>query len=169
MPLWDNFADQIQKLPTAPAVDASSDRLIYQAADRSFGETAVLTDVPFMLDAMLIVSGTGISPTATGFAKDTWTAPFAVEALELVVTISIANASGTPPSFDFYNITDSLSLVDNTATADAVLTIANTTNNITDAAPDMPTISSPDTVGVYCRQAATNPVSGSWGHLFFWK
>lgn len=166
--MWDNFGDQIARLQTAAAVAATSDRLIFQRAGFTFGYSSVLTDVPYMLAWLFSASGVNVSPTASTTSKDALPTPFGITAIELTVTSSVTQASGTEPSFDFHNETDNVSLVDGTTTASAVLTIANTTTRITDTEPGSPSVSSPKNVGFFCVTAPSGGAIGStWGQLLF--
>lgn len=167
MPIWDNFGDQIARLQTAAAVAPTSDRLIFQRSGFTFGYSSVLTDVPYMLVWLLAGSSVNTSPSASSTSKDALPTPFAITALELIVTSSNAQASGTAPQFDFLNESDNVSLVDGTATASAVMTIANTTTLISDDAPDSPDVTSPKNVGFFCLTAPTGAIGATWGHLLF--
>lgn len=167
MPLWDNFADQIVRLQTAPAVAPTSDRLIFQRSGFTFGYSSVLTDVPYMLAWLFSVSGVNVSPTASTTEKDSLPTWDGLEAIEVSVTCSVSQASGTAPSFDVHNITDNSSLIDGTTTASAVLTIANSTTMITDDTLAAPNVSAPKSIGMFCVTAPTNALGSTWGHLLF--
>lgn len=168
MPMWDNFGDQIERLQTAAAVAATSDRLIFQRAGFTFGYSSVLTDVPYMLAWLFSASGVNVSPTASTTSKDAFPTFNGLTALEVQVTSSITQASGTEPSFDFHNETDNASIIDGTTTASAVLTIANTTTRISDDTLTTPGVSSPKNIGFFCVTAPSGGGIGStWGNLFF--
>ena len=168
MPLWDNFGDQIAKLQTAAAVDATNDRLIFQRAGFTFGYSSILTDVPYALLWLFNASGVNTSPTASTTSKAALPTPFGITALEVQVTSSVTQASGTEPSFDFHNETDNASIVDGTTTASAVMTIANTTTRIFDDTLTTPSVSSPKKIGFFCVVAPSGGAIGStWGDLLF--
>lgn len=167
MPMWDNFGDQIVALRTAPAVAPTSDRLIFQRSGFTGGYSSVLTSVPYMLVWLFSGSGVNTAPTAATTSKDVLSTPFALTALELIVTCSVSQASGTAASFDFHNDTDNSSLVDGTTTASAVMTIANNTTLISDTAPDAPTVASSKNIGFFCVTAPSGSIGSTWGHLLF--
>ena len=167
MPMWDNFADQIVRLQTAAAVAPTTDRLIFQRSGFTFGYSSVLTNVPYMLVWLFTGSGVNNAPTASTTSKDVLPTPFALTAIELLVTSSVTQASGTAASFDFHNESDNASLVDGTTTASAVMTIANTTTSISDTAPDAPSVSSAKNIGFFCVTAPAGSIGSTWGHLLF--
>lgn len=167
MPLWDNFGDQIARLQTAAAVAPTSDRLIFQRAGFSFGYSSALTDVPYMLVWLFAGSSVNVTPTASTTSKDALPTPFALTALELLVTCATSKASGTEPAFDFTNESNNESLVDGTTTASAVMTIANTTTLVSDTAPDSPDVTSPKNIGFFCVTAPSGSIGSTWGHLLF--
>lgn len=166
MALWDNFGDQIGKLATAAAINPVADYVMFAPSDGSFGERSTLVNCPWMIDFMLQASGVNTQPTASTTAKDTFQTPQGIYAVELYVQ-SLAAATGTPPSFDFYNSTSAQSLVDATATASAVLTFVVGGTNVRDSAPDAVAHSAPNEIGLYCVTAPSATIGSTWGHLLF--
>lgn len=170
MPLWDSFADQIQTLPVAAAIDPVADELVFAGATRSGAQAALLNAVPNSLVWMLQVSGVGVNPqgnTIVGSGRrDGFRSPYALTAMRLHLTITTAYGAGTQPFFDLYNETANISLLDNTTAIGNVLSLpTNSATIATDDPIDVSAVASNSIVGIYCASPASNNLGATWGHL----
>lgn len=169
MPLWDNFADQIQTLPTAAAIDPANDRLVYAGATRSGAQAAVLRDVPHSLIWMLQASGVNVAPTVNttlgSGRRDGLQTPYALTVMRLHLTAGIGYGA-FKPYFDLYNETAGVSLLDNTSGLGLVLSFATGTDTIfTDDPVDVGAVSADQAIGFYCTQSTSTNIGSTWGHL----
>ncbi len=169
MPLWDSYADQILTLPVAAAVDAVSDRVAFAGATQSAVQSATLLNTPRTRPWMLSISGVGTSPVAsttigTG-RRDGFRSPLAMTLMRLRLTITTAFSSGTAPSFDLFDETAGVSVLDNTTVLGQVLTPSAGTTLTTDDPVDVAALPQDRNLGAYCTRAATSSIGATWMHL----
>ena len=168
MALWDNFADQIQTLPVAAAIDPVNDRLAYAGATRSGVQSAALDDVPHTLVWMLPASSATSSPTAdTTNRKDGFRSPYAMTLVRLHLTVTTAYSTGTAPAFDLYNETDALSPIDNTTGVGTAIVPGASDTIFTDDPINVPSLPVSKSVGLYCTQGATTAIGATWAHVMY--
>lgn len=155
MALWCSLGDQLQSLPVTTAAPVfGTDEVLVITGLRSFACNSDLRDLPFTL-VFAFDCGTNAVTDATN-PKERVGMPYNATAFTLRAATTSTHGAGTAPGFDVYNITDALSLVDNTSGPNSVLFPASgSVNTSIDTAPDRPQMDSQDTVGAFVTQGGS--------------